>query len=331
MNLPMIFSNIGRVFKGAAGGGLLFAKKHAPEIMIGTGLAGFGLTIVETVTATNKSNDILRRRDVELSGFCAVDDKDDAEYMKDLENDSKIVKRRARRQLIRTWLPVATTAIGSTALILGGYKVINGRYVATAAAYKAIEEGFNRYRGNVIEEFGENVDWRMAHSIREDELDEVRKQKEDEKVEALKKRRAKRLERTAYTKDFNNAIFDGHSDYWKRYWTPYQAIEHVQQIERELQDELESNGFVFLNKAYERLGMPLTSAGQIVGWIKTPDNLHREKPFRLSLGFANDETPIEEIDRILASKSNEDIWIWITPNCDGVIYQKIDTPFSQRK
>lgn len=331
MNLPMILSNVGRAIKGAAGGGFLFAKKHAPEIMIGTGLAGFGLTIVETVTATNKTNDILHRRDVELNERGAVEDMNGAEYTEaDMDRDGKIIKRKARRQLIRTWLPVATTAVGSTALILGGYKVINGRYVATAAAYKAIEEGFNRYRGNVIEEFGEDVDWRMAHSIREDELDEVRKQKEDEKVEALKKKRAKKLERTAYTKGINNAIFDSHSDYWKRYWTPYQVIEHVQQIERELQDELDSNGFVFLNKAYERLGMPPTSAGQIVGWIKTPRNLHRDKPFRLSLGYANDETPVEEIDRILASKSNEDIWMWITPNCDGVIYQMIDTPFSQR-
>lgn len=331
MNLSLMLSNVGRAIKGVTGGGLLFVKKHAPEFMIGTGIAGFGLTIVETVKATNKSNVLLNEKEERSVQYQQMADEGDERYtQKDCDNDIISLKRMTRWALFKTWAPVATTAIGSTALILGGYRVINGRYVATAAAYKAIEESFNRYRGNVVNEFGEDVDWRMRHSIKQEELDQMRREKEDAKVEELKRRNDGKKPKTAFTKDINNQIFDAHSDYWKRYWTPYQVIDHVKQIECELQSKLESDGYVFLNDAYKRLGMPPTSQGQIVGWIKTPRNLHREPGLRLSLGFANDETPPEEIDRILASKSNEDIWVWITPNIDGVVYQKIDKPFSER-
>lgn len=327
MNAPLIFSRIGLVAKQAAGAGVMMARKHAPELMIGAGIAGFIATIAETVKATNKTNDILEHKDNWMDRIEDERKNDSPEYsLADYKADISAVNRQTKWDLVKTWTPVGTTALASVALVLGGYRILNGRYVATAAAYKMLEASTERYRSNVIREFGKDVDWRMAHSIKAEELEEERK-KQDE----LREKSKSRIPRTQYSKDINNQIFDAHSsDRWKRYWIPSQVLDFVRQVESEIQNMVNERGFAFLNDAYDRLGMPLTSQGAIVGWIKTPGNRHLEKGTLVSLGFANDETPEEEIRRILSSKSNDDLYVWITPNCDGVIYQKIDVPFSER-
>ena len=332
MNVGLIFSRIGTLAKQTAGAGALMARKHAPELMIGFGIAGFAATIAETVRATNKTNEILEHRDSRMERIEEEFRKNDplasapAYSEADYHTDICAVSRQTKWDLAKTWTPVGTTAVVSVFLILGGYRILNGRYVATAAAYKMLEASTERYRSNVIREFGKDVDWRMAHSIKAEELEEERK-KQDE----LREKSKSRIPRTQYSKDINNQIFDAHSsDRWKRYWIPSQVLDFVRQVESEIQNMVNERGFAFLNDAYDRLGMPLTSQGAIVGWIKTPGNRHLEKGTLVSLGFANDETPEEEIRRILSSKSNDDLYVWITPNCDGVIYQKIDVPFSER-
>ena len=85
-------------------------------------------------------------------------------------------------------------------------------------------------------------------------------------------------------------------------------------------------GHVFLNEAWDKLGMKRTTEGQVVGWI-----YNRDQPFRrISLGLR--EMPEEERRRILSVHRNEDIQIWLEPNVDGVIYDMIDDSwFSQLK
>lgn len=328
MNPAMIFSNLGKAVRSLAGTTAIAAKKHAPELLVATGIGGFILTIAETVKATNNTNDILERKDA-LTKQIEEGRGTEGYSEKDYAFDLKAVKNQTRWDLVKTWTPVATTTVVSAACVLSGFNILNGRYVATAAAYKTLEAGYQRYRENVIGEFGRDTDWRMAHSIKAEELAEERKKQEE--IRENEKRNKKRVPRTQYSKGISNQIFDCHSSiYWKKFWIPSQAIDWVQMAESKLQDKVNIEGFAFLNDAYEMLGMPKTSQGAILGWINTPRNKHNETGRRVSLGFANNETPEDEIRRIHASPSNEEMYIWITPNCDGVIYQLIDKPFSER-
>ena len=335
MNVGLIFTRIGNAVKSVAGNGIVLAKKHAPELMIASGITGFVVTVIETVHATNKTNDILEIREEKLDECTkalshAVENQITTYTAENYEKDVRFVKKGARWDLMKVWAPVATTGVASIILVLGGYRVLNGRYVATAAAYKTLEAGFDRYRQNVVDEFGRDTDWRMAHSIKAEEYEELKKKQDELKRETAEKNKSKKP-RTQYSKDINNQILDSHScEYWKRYWIPQQAIQWVQQKESELQDMLNSRGHVFLNEAYDKLGMPRTVQGSVVGWIKTPRNNHLSKPNLLSLGYANDECPEDELRRILSSPSNEETYLWITPNCDGVIYQLIDKPWDER-
>lgn len=331
MNVGLIFTKIANGIKNAASGGMLLAKKHAPELLIGAGLTGFVATVIETVGATNKTNEILDHKEERLNRIeIALKLDDGSHYTEDDYNtDLAAVNKQTRWDLVKVWAPVGTTGIASIILILGGYRVLNGRYIATAAAYKTLEAGFERYRRNVVDEFGKDVDWRMQHSIKADELAEERR-KQDE-LREKQKQNGKRLPRTQYSQNINNQIFDCHSsDYWKKFWIPSQVIDFVRMVESRLQDKVNIDGFALLNDAYDMLGMPKTSQGAVVGWINTPRNKHNETGTFVSLGFANDETPEDEVRRILGSASNEETYVWITPNCDGVIYQLIDKPFSER-
>ena len=312
MILPVILSKIGAVAKSVAGNGMLLAKKHAPEIMITSGILGFGGAIYETVKATNKTNDILEEKE-RINRLLDLDD-----------HDQKIANRNVRFAIIKAWAPVATLGIASTASILGGYRILNGRYVATAAAYKVLENGFERYRGNVVNRYGKDVDWDLQHDIPQETLDKARKeQAENREIEADNKRKklGKKRKKTAYS-DIYNFIFDEYSDRWQRYWTPDQVLHYLKTKEDELNDRLMIKGHVLLNDVYDALGMERTAAGCVVGWLKS---CHE----RVDIQNRNvvqivSNIPESEIREILSAQRNEDIRVRICPNPDGLIYNLID-------
>ena len=318
MNLPVIFRNATKTISNAAGAGFLIAKKHAPELMIGSGIAGFVLTVVSTVKATNKTNDILENKE-HTTKLISTEMTENPEYTFEMgEAALKDLKKQTRRQLVKAWMPVGTMGLASVILILGGYKIVNGRYVATASAYKMLETSFDHYRSNVRREYGNDTDWRMANGYTAEELEQIQKERREqaEAAETAKKRGNKKpRKRKNYQQSY---IFDEYSNHWKRYWTPRQFLDYIQFKTQELQDKFEIQGYLFLNDVLEAFGLEKTAEGQIVGWIKK-----RGKTTRISVGY--DEAPEEEIRRILATERNEDLRWWLTPNTDGVIYSLIDS------
>ena len=318
MNLPVIFTKIASGVKGVCGNGLLLARKHAPAIMIGTGIAGFGATIWQTVKATNKTNDIIDERDqkemkyAELLNYAGYTDEDYAE-------DCRSLKRKTRAKIIKTWLPVGTLAGGSVIFILGGYKIINGRYVATMAAYKVLESEYERYRENAVERFGADVDYQLANDIKAEKLEAALAERaENDKIaeENKKHKLFKKAPKTAY-QEIHSKIFDAHSDRWQRYWTPQLVLEFLKLKQRELNDKLILNGHLFENEANDALGLPRTSEGQVCGLIRNKE--HPNTVFSLGI----DEMPEEELRRILSTQRNEDIYVHVHYNTTDLIYNLI--------
>lgn len=321
MNLPVIFSNVSGLFKGAFSTCTFFARKHAPEIMIGTGLVGFGATIFETVKATNKTNDILETRDRNLHAAATIDENGLVCELDSIPDDyAAEIKRDARVRLFKTWAPVATTALASTALIIGGYRVINGRYVATAVAYKTLEAGFERYRDNVTKEFGADTDWRMANSITKEELEAIKKEQRENRQIAEDNKGKKKKDRKPYKKACEQErkyLFDEYSPYFKPWWTPIQFLDYIRHKRNQLQDKFDMQGYLFVNDVLEAFGLEKTTEGQVVGWIKK-----RGKSTIISVGL--DELPKEELERILAIHDNSNLRFWLRMNPDGIIYNLID-------
>lgn len=319
MNLPVIFTKIGGIAGKAVGGCGLFLKAHAPEIMVGSGIIGFGLTIAGACEATSNAIAIMEdTEDAETENERCLEAGvlTQAEY----EKTKKEIKRNSRKALIKTYAPVATGGIVSVILVLGGYRMINGRLVKTAAAYKILEDGFGRYRENVRDEYGEEADWRMLNTIRPERLEAANAEREaNREIEADKKRKKKNHEkrRTAHQEIYSQ-IFDQYSDRWRRSWTPDQVFDYLRHKQREANDMLHIRKHIFLNEVYDLLGLERTEHGAVVGWILTRNNPDSFVDFGL------DNIPEEKLREILSADRNEDIQVRLHFNPDGLIYNMID-------
>lgn len=319
MNLGMMFGKIAGAAKKVAGGSSLFLKAHAPEIMVGAGVTGFAVTVVSACKATNKARDILDDKDAAL----AENDECLAEgtlTQDEYRDNEKHIRRSTKWMLIKTYTPTATGLIASVILVLGGYKMINGRLVKTAAAYKILEDGFGRYRENVRDEFGEETDWRMLNGVRPERLEAANAEREaNREIEADRKRKKKNHDkrRDSYQEVYSQ-VFDQYSDRWRRSWTPDQVWEYLRQKQREANDMLRIRKHIFLNEVYDLLGLDRTEAGAVVGWILTKNNPDTFVDFGL------DSMPEERRREFLSADRNEDIWIRLHFNPDGLIYNMID-------
>ncbi len=319
MNLPVILGKIGNAVRKAAGGSGLFIKAHAPEIMVGSGVPGAVVTVITACKATGKAHEILEVKEEALSD-------NDKCYESQLltrneyEDNVRLINRNAKWALVRAYTPTATGLVASVILVLGGYKMINGRLVKTAAAYKILEDGFGRYRENVRDEFGEDVDWRMLNSVRPERLEAAEKEREANREAEADRKRKKRVHekrRTAHQEVYSK-FFDQYSDRWQRRWTPDQVWEYLRQKQREANDMLNVRKHIFLNEVYDLLGLDRTEEGAVVGWILTKSNPNSFVDFGL------DAMPEEERRRFLDAERNEDIKIWLHFNPDGLIYNMID-------
>lgn len=323
MNLPVILSKALGIVKKAAGGSGLFLKAHAPEILVGSGIVGFGVTVVGACKATSKAHDILEAKEEALTDN---DDalKDELITKKEYDDNVRQINRNAKWMLVKAYTPTATGLAVSVILVLGGYRMINGRLVKTAAAYKILEDGFGRYRENVRDEFGEETDWRMLNTIRPERLEAAEKEREaNRELEADKKRKKRTRDkcRTAHQEVYSK-FFDQYSDRWRRSWTPQQVWEYLVQKEREANDMLRIRKHIFLNEVYDLLGLDRTEEGAVVGWILTKGNPNSFVDFGLRT------MPEEERRRFLSAERNEDIKIWLHFNPDGLIYNMIDKVYA---
>lgn len=319
MNLPVIFTKLGTLARTAAGNSGLFLKAHTPEILVGSGVVGFVVTVVQACKATTKAHDILETKEDALADNDAAL-KDEIISQKVYDENARIINRNARWMLIKAYTPMATGMAVSVILVLGGYRMINGRLVKTAAAYKILEDGFGRYRENVRDEFGEETDWRMLNSIRPERLEAANAEREaNREIEADKKRKRKNYEkrRTAHQEVYSK-FFDQYSDRWRRSWTPEQVWEYLRQKQREANDMLNIRKHIFLNEVYDLLGLDRTEEGAVVGWILTKSNPNSKVDFGL------EDMPEEERRKFLSAERNEDIKIWLHFNPDGLIYNLID-------
>lgn len=323
LNLNAILNSVKTGAKGATSTVIHAGKTYAPQIMVVTGVAGFGYSIYSGCKATVKAHDILEEQDATLQAM-EQEKIGNPKYTAGMyERDRKNLNNKTRKKMVLAYLPTGTMALASGALVLGGFGILNGRYAGLGLAYKGLENRFGRYRGNVIDEFGEEVDRRMLYSIKHDEMQAALQEREDNKEIAAdnkKKLIGKKRPHTRYS-DIHSRLFDNQSCRWRRFWTPDQVIDYLRGKQDELNDKAQINHFLSENEVNDALGFPRTPEGQVVGWIFDKDHPWDGKKHFVSLGI--DEMPEEELRRILATPRNEDIHVWVRTNPDGVVYRMI--------
>lgn len=242
-------------------------KKHSPEILVVAGIAGTVVSAVLACKATTKVAEILDETKGTLDTIhegMETGAINGQEYTtEDGKKDTVVVYAQTGMKLAKLYGPAIILGTLSITSILASNNILRKRNVALGAAYAAIDKSFKKYRGRVIERFGEQVDTELKYGIKAKKFEEIEVDPETGKEKKVKK--------TVMVADPNlqsdyAVYFDSKSrnyetnpDYNRMFLKAQQAFAN---------DKLQTRGHLFLNEVLDDLDLPRTPAGQIVGWTK---------------------------------------------------------------
>lgn len=240
-------------------------KKHSPEILIVAGIAGVVTSAVMACKATTKLNKVVEKNKAVIDDVKELKhqgDKHIIEYSeKEYRKDITAAYAHMGLDFVKLYGPAVTLGTLSLASIVASNNILRGRNVALAAAYSTLDSGFKKYRKNVVERFGEELDKEFRYGVKAKEVEE---KVVDEKGKETTIKKTVKVADPNKTSDFARFFDDGCTGWTK---SPEMNLFFLKQQQNWANDKLKSQGYLFLNDVYESLGIPKTTAGQIVGWL----------------------------------------------------------------
>lgn len=260
-------AEIVKTVSGKVGRAGLKLKKYSPEILVVVGVVGVVSSAVMACKATTKAGDILEEAREKLDNIHEAEELGkvrDVDYtLEDAKKDTTIVYVQTGLKFAKLYGPSVILGALSITSILASNNILRKRNIALGAAYAAIDKSFKEYRGRVIERFGETVDRELKYNIKALKVDDVEVDPETGKEKKVKKTInvvGSDLECSPYAK-----FFDEGSEYYEK--DPERNLFFLRAEQNYANDRLRARGYLTLNEVYERLGIPTTKAGQIVGWV----------------------------------------------------------------
>lgn len=255
------------VTKFAKRSGLKF-KKHSPEILVISGVVGVVASAVMACKATTKLDAVLEESKEQVNKIHAVMENPDLipaekEYTEqDAKKDLTIVYAQSAIKIVKLYGPSVLLGTLSIASILGGHNILRKRNLALAAAYTALDTSFKDYRGRVIERFGKELDRELRLNIKNKEIEEtVTNEDGSTTVEKKNVEVVGDIEKySPYAKFYDDGCIGWEKD-------PELNLMFLRRQQDAANEILKHDGYLFLNDVYEMLGIPKTTAGQLVGWI----------------------------------------------------------------
>ena len=260
-------------------------KKQSPHIFFGLGIAGVIAGNVLACKATLGISETLDRMRDE------IDDVKSHSPKEDRNRDLARVYTSNCATIAKAYAPATVVTGLSIAALTGSHITLTKRNTALTAAYAGLQKAYDSYRDRVREELGEERELDIYHGA-----EEVKDGKVVEKVVDPNKL-------SIYARFFDEA-----STEWRKDAELNRLFVTCQQ--NYLNQLLQVRGHVFLNEAYDALGLERSSAGQVVGWIIGEEG---DNYIDFGLYEASNSRFINGTERS----------ILLDFNVDGVIYDKI--------
>lgn len=263
---------VNNVTKMAKRSGLKF-KKHSPEILVVSGVVGVVASAVMACKATTKLDDVLSESKDQVNKIHEVMENPDMipegkEYTEeDGKKDLAIVYTQSALKVAKLYAPSVILGTASIAAILGGHNILRKRNIALATAYTALNTSFKDYRNRVIERFGKELDKELRFNIKSKEIEEV--VKDENGNETVEKKNIQIVDGIDGYSPYARFYDDGCAGWEKN---PELNLMFLRRQQDAANEVLKRQGYLFLNDVYEMLGIPRSSAGQIVGWIYDEKN-----------------------------------------------------------
>lgn len=290
-------------------------QKHSPEILMGVGIIGTIASTVLACKATTKVSKIIDEKNQQINNVHVCLEDNDVEYNEDdSKKDLTIIYAQTGLKLIKLYAPAIIIGTLSLTSIVSGHRILQKRNLALAAAYTAIDNGFKKYRSNVVERFGEEVDKELRHNIKAVEIEKKTIDKNGK--EKIKKETAYIIENPLDNVSEYAKFFDEYCPGWRKD-NEYNLM-FLRRMQDNANEKLKAQGHLFLNEVYDMLGIPRTTAGQVVGWIYDKNNTKGDNYVDFGIYDTHNE-------RKRAFVNGYERSILLDFNVDGPIYEQIET------
>lgn len=281
-----------------AGRTSLKLQAKSPTILVVSGVIGFGVTTALAIAATRHLDEVLedhekRRYELETVHY---------ESSRALSKDLVKVYGGTSMQLAKIYGPTIVVGALSAAAVLSGHKILKGRHVATMAAYSGLAEEFRHYRDRVAKTIGEDQEREIYSGAHGEWQDDPNHKGEQHRV-------------MVYSGDDQGYLrpwYDETNVNWTR--DPVANYLFLKGVQQHLNNVLRVKGHVFLNDAFDALGMNRCPEGAVAGWLRDND----EGDSYIDFGFLASKDP-----HTIAFNNGVEKTVRLNFNIDGVIWDRI--------
>ena len=245
----------------------LTVRKHSPEILMVAGVIGTVAGAVMACKETLELGDVLdecKQEKMDLEEQYAMCE----EYSEDaLKKDQVKLTIKQAAKIVKLYAPSVIMEVTSIGVIFASNDIMRKRNASMAAAYATLNSMYKRYRQNVIESYGEEVDKDMRFGVKHEKVTEIDEDGNKVKIDA----RIVDLDNTAlaisdYSRFFQMGCkgFDASSGRYN--------LLYLKGIQAMFNNKLIADGYVMLNDVYRELGFDTIPEGWSIGWVYDETN-----------------------------------------------------------
>ena len=243
-------------------------RKHSPTILI---FGGIVLGVASTVTAciaTTKLKPVVDYTKKKVETVKAFKEETPSYTDKNEKRDLLAVYVKGGFEIAKLYfVPISLSAL-SIASILVGQKILKERHLVLLAAYSTLGKEFKDYRERVKAKYGEDEEKFIFMNRVEEILESDKKDADDKEKDASTDKKPSWIATSQYSQYAR--IFDETNPFWEKNWEYNRSMLHI--YESQFNQNLQADGYLFLNTVYKALGFPPTKEGQIVGWLYRPND-----------------------------------------------------------
>ena len=240
----------------------LTVRKHSPEILMVAGVIGTVAGAVMACKETLELEDVLdecKQEKMELEEQYAMCEK----YSEDaLKKDQVKLTIKQVAKIVKLYAPSVIMEATSIGVIFASNDIMRKRNASMAAAYATLNSMYKRYRQNVIESYGEEVDKDMRFGVKHEKVTEIDEDGNKVKIDA----RIVDLDNTALAISDYSRFFQAGCKGFDSSSGRYNLL-YLKGIQAMFNNKLIADGYVMLNDVYRELGFDTIPEGWSIGWI----------------------------------------------------------------
>ena len=240
----------------------LTVRKHSPEILMVAGVIGTVAGAVMACKETLELEDVLdecKQEKNELEEQYAMCE----EYSEDaLKKDQVKLTIKQVAKIVKLYAPSVIMEATSIGVIFASNDIMRKRNASMAAAYATLNSMYKRYRQNVIESYGEEVDKDMRFGVKHEKVTEVDEDGNKVKIDA----RIVDLDNTALAISDYSRFFQAGCKGFDASSGRYNLL-YLKGIQAMFNNKLIADGYVMLNDVYRELGFDTVPEGWSIGWV----------------------------------------------------------------